>query len=128
MLSSDLIKKGANRLIECEGVESVRYGFTKWSDSHIIEVTPSEVYKSESFLEIEFAIIDEFETSFPNEEIIFITNDDIISLTSVVYTATPESISQHITPTLKIGFKKHNFEVIAGCSDYNNEGNYPLAA
>ena len=129
MLSSDYIKSQIERLIEQEGVLSVRYGATKWSDAHLIEVTPVEIFDSRSFAEFEFSIVDQFEKLFPNEEIIFISNSDIISITNLFYSVTPESISQSLKPVISSNIPKQKFLGLVGQSFNNTDSeDYLLAA
>ena len=90
------IKSSVGKLIEFKGVESVRYGISQWTGAHIIEITPSEVVISDDFLTIETSIVTEFEDLFPMEELIFISNADIITLSESLY-----CLSNKITESIK---------------------------
>jgi hypothetical protein len=92
----DFIKNNIGELLKFRNVECIRYGISKWTGAHIIEITPSEVFSSDEFLNIETSLSDKFEELFPKQELIFISNDDIISLGETLF-----CISRKIT-TIKI--------------------------
>lgn len=81
----DYIKDSVDRLIEYKDVARVRYGVSEWTGAHLIEITPSEVLMSDGFLNLESSVVAEFEKLFPVEELIFISNTDIISLSESIY-------------------------------------------
>jgi len=81
----DYIKDSVDRLIEFKDVARVRYGVSEWTGAHLIEITPSEVLMSDGFLSLESSVVTEFEKLFPVEELIFISNTDIISLSESIY-------------------------------------------
>ena len=128
MLCTDYIENQISKLIAQEGVQSVRYGLTKWSDAHLIEITPAGIFDSQTFSKIEFSIIDEFESLFPNEEIIFISNNDIISITDLIYSITPESISQSLRSEMDMNRSQQKFNGFLEQSFYIESSDYLFAA
>lgn len=134
MIIIEFIKSNINKLLDFKGIESVRYGVSKWTGSHIVEITPSEVFNSTEFLTIESSIVDEFEILFPMEELIFISDSDLISLTETLYCESKKSteLNQDLSKELKWSKLPKISLVNSSYSQFfNNEhpvGGLPLAA
>lgn len=132
----EYIKSKIGILLEYNGVESVRYGVSQLTGSHIIEITPSGIFHSEEFLNIQFNFTDEFESLFPNEEIIFISNVDIIKLKDSLYSSDRESINVCLSenPNSLQCFSNKNIEITLNeflaqqCFCNSSEDYYQLAA
>lgn len=59
----------------------IRYEFRQCTQSHLIEVTPLDFYDNdEKYLIEEAAIEKEFENSFPQESIVFISEDSLTEI------------------------------------------------
>jgi hypothetical protein len=77
----DFIKLKISELLDYPSIKCVRYGVSKWTGAHMIEITPAEALESDEFIDIEISISDKFQELFPKDELIFISNEDIIGLT-----------------------------------------------
>jgi hypothetical protein len=65
---------------------SIRYKYEQTYNTHIIEVRPSFFYYEDSdYKEYESFFEDQFEESFPNENILFITEDSLNKIDSADY-------------------------------------------
>lgn len=64
---------------------SFKYGFDKLGAQHLIEVEPETAYKTEEYMDAEFDIVDQFICKFPEDEILFISNNKYIKIEKVVY-------------------------------------------
>ena len=64
---------------------SFKYGFDKMGKQHLIEVEPDTEYKNPEYMEAEFDVIDTFIYKFPEDEILFISNNKYIHIERVVY-------------------------------------------
>lgn len=64
---------------------SFKYGFDKMGKQHLIEVEPDTEYKNPEYMEAEFDVIDAFIFKFPDDEILFISNNKYIHIERVVY-------------------------------------------
>ncbi len=64
----------------------VSYVFDVLSNSHIIEVLPSEEFKRNvEYSKYETQLILEFITKYPNEDIVFVTENDLIEVTKTSF-------------------------------------------
>lgn len=125
MKSIEFLRTKLNELYSKFSNIKIRYEYRTTTYSHLIEVIPLSFFEeNEEYMNIEGQIENEFETSFPNENIVFISED---SLTEISH------------PDFKLGYDvfKYNNEVknldfiVKGFSDiidcqYSN--NYALAA
>lgn len=64
---------------------SFRYGFDKLGIQHIIEVEPNDVFKEPIYMEAEFNIQCAFIDLFPDEDLLFVSNDKYIQFEKIVY-------------------------------------------
>lgn len=86
MNSTKYIINQLNNLIELFPQLSVRYEHNKMEFSHLIEVLPSSEFRdNKDFTKHETNIIIDFITEFPYEEIVFITEDDLIEVSNPIY-------------------------------------------
>ena len=103
----------------------IQYEYRANTYSHIIKVTPLSFFEeNESYMTLETELEDEFETLFPNENIVFISE---------------ESLSEIKRPHFQLGFEPITFDnevsnidfIIDGFSDvvdFQFSNNYALAA
>lgn len=64
---------------------SFKYGFDRVATQHLIEIEPDTEFKNELYMNAEFDLIDAFICKFPEEDILFISNDKHIRIENVVY-------------------------------------------
>ena len=81
MKARDFIENRLQYLIECFPQMKVSYEFDNFSNSHFIEVLPSsEFRKNSKYSEYETNLIIDFISEFPNEDIVFVTKNDLIEI------------------------------------------------
>lgn len=103
----------------------IQYEYRANTYSHIIEVTPLVFFKeNECYITLEAELEEEFESLFPNENILFISED---------------SLSEIINPDFILGYESITFDnevfntefVVEGFSedvDFQYNNNYALAS
>lgn len=109
MKSKDYIISNLNSLIKLFPHIKLRYEYDSIFNNHIIEVSPSSFYNDNevfSINEAEFYNI--FGNKFPDESIVFISNDDVIEINNITYTA----IGDHYFPAeyLNVSELNHLFK------------------
>lgn len=107
---------------------NIRYEFCKSSNTHLVEVTPFEFYNSETYMEAELDFEDLFSENFPNEDLVFISEQSLSKISNPIF----EIFSE------KSGFFRTEFIVYPSLSsfvdfcedDYQSigENTYALAA
>ena len=81
MEANNYLTQKLNDLIKTIPEIRIRYYFDRAFSNHIIEITPVEVYKNDlNYSEMEGEISNDFASEFPNQTIVFISKDDIISI------------------------------------------------
>lgn len=66
--------------VQINGVK-LRYEYREISDTHIIEVLPSEVYnQNEDYLAFETSFENEFQLLFPDQNIMFVSEDSLTEI------------------------------------------------
>lgn len=81
-VDSQLFVKNKLELLskEIEGLK-FRYEYQDFMRNHIVEITPLDVYESDkNYRNLELLIESEFETKFPDEEILFVTEGSLIKI------------------------------------------------
>lgn len=83
MKAGDFIKDKLENLIYNFPQMKVSYAFDDLSNSHFIEVLPSKEFKRNvEYSKYETKLILEFITKYPNEDIVFVTENDLIEVTN----------------------------------------------
>jgi hypothetical protein len=123
MNSTDLIKDELQLLFSLiEGIE-IRYEFKKSISTHFIEVKPLDLFNSNDlYIEKEIELEDKFSKLFPNEDLVFISQDslskidnpDLILPYKISYRQELESFTFDLTKCLEM--------------EVYGENNYALAA
>lgn len=86
MKSVEYIKRKIDELVARFTNIRCRYEHDAFSNTHLIEVLPGSVYKSDlDYAQVETLVIDEFIEKFPNESICFITDDSLVSIQNPIY-------------------------------------------
>lgn len=81
----------------------IRYEFRRNTNSHIVEVIPLAIFKSnDEYLVAETDLEDEFESLFPMEDIVFISEDSLTEINN---------------PDLLLGYESFSFNL----PDYDSE-------
>jgi len=111
--------------LELENVE-ISYEFRASTNTHIVEVKPNSVYKTcEKYINREIELENSFYESFPNETLLFISEDSLTKIKSpelVLKYKMSYNISNLITPVLLDSILSKNQLSKAG------QNNYALAA
>lgn len=125
MKSKEFIEQKINQVFSQFSDIKIQYEYRANTYSHLIEVTPLVFFKeNERYITLETAIEDEFESLFPNENIVFISEG---------------SLSEINSPDIKLGYGSITFEnevvnidfIVDGFSedvDCQCSNNYALAA
>jgi len=75
----------------------IRYEYRKSTMSHIVEVIPLLIFNNdEEYMRVEFELEEEFENLFPDEDIVFVSED---------------SLTEIKNPDLLLGYESITFEV-----------------
>lgn len=86
----------------------IRYEYRKNTYSHIIEVIPLAIFKSnKDYMMAEANLEDEFETLFPKEDIVFISEDSLTEIES---------------PDLLLGYESITFDNLISATEFVVEG------
>lgn len=109
---------------------NIRYEFISNTNVHLIEVTPVDFYNNDLYINEELLLEEEFETLYPNEEIVFISEDSLNKIENPLlelYSKKEGTISADFSVMDNfINFSEYVAE------DYKNENvienNYALAA
>ncbi len=64
---------------------SFKYGYDDLTGQNIVEVDPESEYKSENYMLAEANIIEEFISRFPNDELLFVSNDKYIKVKEPIF-------------------------------------------
>lgn len=144
-ISSLLFLKNKLELLsnELDGI-MYRYEFRECSQSHIIEITPKEIYENNNFYrDLELKIEKEFENNFPQEEILFVTEGSLIKISNANISYSGKSITKDIVNEVDVIDNYECFEYLSkffsdfefefdrtekACSKEDNHNTYALAA
>lgn len=88
MTAQEYIKNKIDKLSIDFSDLQCRYGFDEFSDTHLIEVIPIDLFLSKSFKDIQKEIIFDFIEKFPNQTISFISEDSLVELDNILYSKT----------------------------------------
>jgi len=77
---NDSIKKALNKIQEVFPKTTVSYQYKSISDTHFIHVLPAKIYESAAFIDLEFALLEEFEKCNVGGSFCFITVDSLVEL------------------------------------------------
>lgn len=125
MKSIEFLETKLNELYAKFSDVKIRYEYRANTFSHLVEIMPLSFFEgNEEYINLETKIEDEFEASFPNENIVFISEG---------------SLSEINNPDLKLGYDVFKFDnevsnidfIVEGFSetvDYQCSNNYALAA
>lgn len=113
MKAQDLVIQGIETLSAMFSHISFKYGFDSTSNQHIIEIQPVSAYQTDDYIEAESGVILNFIRQFPDEGILFISNNTYIQVTDPIYIkyasistkigdVTIDMISQLIPNTIRI--------------------------
>ncbi|MFN3753130.1 hypothetical protein [Flavobacterium sp.] len=105
---------------------NIRYEFRSNRNSHLVEITPLSFYVNEKYKIAETKIEDEFENLYPNENILFISENSLNKISNANF----ELISEFKGAICLLGevssLPAYNFINIF--PEYAGENNYALAA
>ncbi|OIP05777.1 MAG: hypothetical protein AUJ97_00150 [Bacteroidetes bacterium CG2_30_32_10] len=125
MKSKEFIEAKLNELYNKFSDIKIRYEYRANTFSHLIEIIPIGFFEgNEDYIILEAEIEDEFEASFPDENIVFISEG---------------SLSEIVNPDFKLGYNSIKFDnevfnfdfIIEGFSenvDFQYSNTYALAA
>lgn len=82
----EYIIKELNSLFKKFSTVKIRYEFNEGVNTHLIEITPLEVYNSKEFILEEIKITENFENTFGyNQNILFISVESLIKIENPTY-------------------------------------------
>ncbi|ENA1802815.1 hypothetical protein ABF179_002227 [Flavobacterium psychrophilum] len=85
LTSIDFIIKELKSLHNKFTNSNIRYEFCKSSNTHLVEVTPFEFYNSETYMEAELDFEDLFSDNFPNEDLVFISEQSLSKISDPIF-------------------------------------------
>jgi len=125
MKSKKFIKEKLEQLFAQFNDIKIKYEYRANTCSHIIEVTPLEFFeKDERYVTLEAELEEEFETLFPNENIVFISEGSLSEIKSAEFELGGESITFD-NEVINIDFVVDGFNENV---DFQYSNNYALAA
>ena len=127
MKAKDFILERLNKLANTFPEIKLRYELSRNTGTHIIEVIPLHVYESnEDYLMAEDAFEEEFNSLYPSEEIIFISENSLTEVKNPEYEITYSKMN------FDLGFEEPALITSGYNSTYveitENKNNYALAA
>ena len=112
-----------NRLSELFSEIHIRYEYRKNTNSHIIEVIPLSVfYKNKDYIKAEIWLEKQFENLFPDEDIVFISENSLTQIKNAEYEFGNNQMSFDVGILIPNTVDSNINEEFAG------ETNYALAA
>ena len=103
----------------------IKYEFKSSRNTHLIEVTPLDIYENEKFINEEINLMDSFNEKYPEENILFVSEESInrVSNPLIIFKNTK----------LEFCFKNNEIVTEPYFNDFNQhfsfgESNYCLAA
>jgi len=125
MKSIEFLETKLNELYAKFSDVKIRYEYRANTYSHLIEIIPLSFFEgNEEYISLEAKIEDEFEASFPNENIVFISEGSLSEINNPEFTLGYEVI-KFDNEALNIDFIVEGFSEIVDCQySYN----YALAA
>lgn len=86
MKSIEYIKKKLQFLHDKFNNLNIGYQYKSFLNTHVIDVRPKDVFENdESYALLQLSIEDEFEELFPQEEIVFVSEDSLISINNPIF-------------------------------------------
>src|SRR5690554_3701081 len=125
MKSIEFLETKLNELYAKFSDVKIRYEYRANTYSHLIEIIPLSFFEgNEEYISLEAKIEDEFEASFPNENIVFVSEGSLSEINNPEFTLGYEVI-KFDNEALNIDFIVEGFSEIVDCQySYN----YALAA
>ncbi len=84
MISLDYIKKELRSIYDSIVGINIRYEYSEISSTHIIEVTPIEIYNDVTYVTKEIKLFKEFSSLYPDEEILFISSESLSTISNPI--------------------------------------------
>jgi hypothetical protein len=106
---------------------NIRYEFCKQTNTHLIEVTPFEFYNSETYILAELDFEDLFSKNYPNEDILFISDESLNKITSPIFEIYCEE-TYHILNNSNLNYITTDTLMSIIYNESFGENNYALAA
>jgi len=115
--SKNFIFEKLNILVNTFPELEIRYKHEEFSKTHLIEVKPCIIYKNNGdYMKIESSIDSEFNVYFPDELLIFISDDSLITIDTEDLTFKKDSFGCYIDQTVN----ENNIIVEYQISDEDN--------
>ncbi|MBN2164638.1 MAG: hypothetical protein JW717_00005 [Marinilabiliaceae bacterium] len=125
MKSIEFLETKLNELYAKFSDVKIRYEYRANTYSHLVEIIPLSFFEaSEEYMTIEANIEDEFESIFPSENIVFISEGSLSEINNPEFILGYEVI-KFDNEALNIDFIVEGFSEIV---DYQYSNNYALAA
>ncbi len=101
----------------------IKYEYRTNISTHIIEITPISIFKqNKDYIDLEIELEETFHDLFPKEEILFVTDDSLITVDTPDFEYTGWLLKYNTVPHIKLRTNIIINPIIAG------ENNYALAA
>ena len=88
MKSTEFIKQKIDEIVVKFPYIRCRYANDIEAETHVIEISPKNIYQSEKFTDLENELVLDFIRQYPLESLVFIPEDDLIKIDCVDYLKT----------------------------------------
>ena len=85
MKAKEFITEELKKLHSKFSSSNIRYEYNVYTNTHIIEITPIEFYKNETYMASELELEDLFSSEYPKENIIFISTDSLNKVSNPIF-------------------------------------------
>lgn len=85
MNAKEFLKKKLGELYSKIENIKIQYEYQIGATMHVVEILPLDLFESNSYIDEEIALDEEFEQSYPNEEVLFISSDSLTQIKKAEY-------------------------------------------
>jgi len=128
MTPVDFLIKELKNFHEKYSYIEINYEYRKSINTHIIEIKPEKYFKEDKdVIDHQIQLEDEFELNYPSESILFITDNELISVENPILELGISFIDcdyEIIHPPIKVGFTFEDIE--KSFSYFSIEGSYEI--
>ena len=108
MKSKIYIKEELKKIYQSIDNIFIKYEFRRSISTHIVEITPLTIFESDkNYINLEIDLEENFQKLFPEEEIIFVSNDSLITVNNSEFEFTGWLLEYNSTPP----YQQSNIEV-----------------
>lgn len=134
MTSLNFLKERLQEIVNNFNDVTISYEYLEYSNTHIVELYPVEIFENDKrYMELEVSLENDFNNLYPNEEIVFVSENSVTRVENVQESFTSENrlfIIHCMTEEEDCGddcdcYRPYDF---LNVPTQNKENNYALAA